>query len=65
MHLLTREGIKEVPKKKLIKLLFCKHRKRMQGEACSPQGLTRISGLDEYEVCQDCGKILGESHFDY
>ena len=65
MYLITSEGIKEAPKKKALKALFCKHRNRMRGESCSTQGLVRISGRDEYEVCQDCGKILDESHINY
>ena len=65
MYLRTSAGIKEVPKKRLIKALFCRHPDRMRGVDCSPQGLVRISGRDEYEVCQDCGKILRESHVNY
>lgn len=65
MYLLTSKGIREAPKKRRIKALFCKHQNRMRGEHCSNIGLVRISGRDEYEVCEDCGKILDEKHFDY
>lgn len=65
MFLLTSEGIKQIPKKKRLKALFCQHRNRVKGQSCSASGLVRISGRDIYEACQDCGKILGESHSNY
>lgn len=65
MNLLTDNGIKTVPEKQLIKSLFCKHKNVISGESCSKNGLVRISGSDIYTVCQDCGKILNESHYDY
>ena len=37
-------GIVETPKKKPIKALFCKHLHVIEGEACSKNGMRRISG---------------------
>jgi hypothetical protein len=65
MFLLTSEGIQEMPKKKAFKALFCKHLDRVSGRSCSSIGLVRISGEDLYEVCRNCGKILGERHTQY
>lgn len=65
LYLRTPEGIRQTPEKKPIKALFCRHKNRIKGESCSRRGLTRISGEDIYEVCEDCGKILSESHFNY
>lgn len=65
MYLRTTAGIREAPSKRRLKQFFCKHRRTMSGENCSPQGLTRISGLDGYTVCLDCGKILSEIHVNY
>lgn len=41
-------GIVEVPEKKPFKALFCKHRNVIHGEACSKNGMRRISGCDIY-----------------
>lgn len=65
MYLLTDNGIQTVPEKKKIKSIFCKHKNTISGESCSKNGLMRISGCDRYIVCQDCGKILKESHYEY
>lgn len=65
MYLLTKDGIKETPKRKRIKSLFCKHQNRISGVHCSENGLVRISGVDEYTVCAECGTILEESHHNY
>ena len=66
MYLMTDgSGIVEIPKKKPIRALFCKHRNVIYGEACSKNGMHRISGCDIYRVCEDCGKILDEQHTDY
>lgn len=65
MFLLTKDGIREAPRQKPIKSLFCRHAKTMSGESCSASGLQRISGSDIYEVCTNCGKILRESHTNY
>ena len=65
MFLRTKTGIIEVPKRKLIKSLFCKHENRITGEHCSEHGMVRISGIDRYEVCLDCGKVTGEDHLDF
>ena len=66
MYLMTDyDGIVEVPEKKRLKDLFCKHRNVVQGEACSKNGMRRISGDDIYQVCADCGTILDEQHIDY
>ena len=64
MYLLTSDGIKEIPKKKTFKALFCKHLNQVCGQSCS-SGLVRISGEDLYKAYQDCGKILGERHTQY
>lgn len=58
-------GIVEVPKKRPLKALFCKHKFVIEGEACSKNGMRRISGCDIYRVCSDCGMILSEQHLDY
>lgn len=66
MYLATdNNGIVETPKKKSVKALFCKHRNVIWGEACSKNGIRRISGCDIYRVCADCGKILSEQHTNY
>lgn len=65
MYLLTSDGIKEIPKKKTFKALFCKHLDQICGQSCSSSGLVRISGEDIYKVCRDCGKILSEQHTQY
>ena len=59
------DGVVEAPKLKKVKALFCKPRNKIQGEACSKNGMRRISGCDIYEVCADCGKVLFERHIDY
>jgi hypothetical protein len=58
-------GIVETPKKRPVKALFCKHRNVIHGEACSKNGMRRISGSDIYRVCADCGTVLSEQHLDY
>jgi hypothetical protein len=66
MYLATeKDGIVEVPEKKRLKALFCKHRNVVSGEQCSKNGMRRISGQDTYVVCADCGTILGEWHINY
>ena len=37
----------------------------IEGEACSKNGMRRISGQDIYRVCADCGTVLDEQHLDY
>lgn len=65
-HLMTKEGIKEIPKQKgKIRKLFCKHHTIINGISCSSIGLQRISGEDYYEVCSVCGKVLKENHKNY
>ena len=58
-------GIVETPKKRPVKALFCKHRNVIHGEACSKNGMHRISGSVIYRVCADCGTVLSEQHLDY
>ena len=66
MYLATeKDGIVEVPEKKRLKALFCKHRNVVCGEQCSKNGMRRISGSDIYRVCADCGTVLSEQHLDY
>ena len=65
MYLATKDGISETPRLRPIKALFCKHRHIIAGKACSKNGLRRISGLDVYVVCIDCGKVLLENHTNY
>lgn len=65
MHLRTDKGIVAVPKRKVIKSLFCKHGNRITGVHCSEHGFERISGEDSYTVCLDCGKLLSEYHTEY
>lgn len=65
MYLMTDYGIAETPKKRPFKALFCKHRNVIHGEACSKNGMRRISGHDFYRVCADCGTALSEQHLDY
>lgn len=63
--LVSGAGIIRMPRRRIIKGLFCQHKNQVSGEACSEHGLTRISGMDRYKVCADCGKILAEYHKDY
>ena len=65
MYLRTSKGIIQVPERRFIKSLFCKHENHLNGEHCSESGLSRISGSDTYTVCLDCGKVLSESHTFY
>ena len=58
-------GSVETQKKRPVKALFCKHRNVIHGEACSKNGMRRISGNDIYRVCADCGTVLSEQHTDY
>lgn len=51
------------PKKRMNP--FCKHKNQISGISCSKHGMERISGLDRYKVCCDCGKLLSEYHMDY
>ncbi len=44
---------------------FCMHKNQISGISCSEHGLERISGLDRYKVCCDCGKLLSEYHMEY
>jgi RNase P subunit RPR2 len=55
-------GIVKVKETSFIKKIFCKHTNTLTGSECSNNGLIRISGDDKYTVCEDCGKILSESH---
>lgn len=65
MHLLVKgKGIIEIKSKGMFAKLFCKH-KSITGEECSSTGLTRISGIDIYEVCEKCGKIISSQHTTY
>ena len=59
------KGIVKVKETSFVKKLFCKHINIMSGLSCSSIGLLRISGEDKYTVCEDCGKILAESHTQY
>ena len=66
MYLATeKDGSVEVPKKKRLKALFCKHRNVVCGEQCSKNGMRRISGQDAYAVCADCGTSLAERNRNY
>lgn len=65
MHLLTNKGIVEVKETSFLKKLLCKHNDTVSGLECSSRGLVIISGEDKYEVCEDCGKILDESHINF
>ena len=67
MYLRKWDGkIVEVPKKKLLRSLFCNHLGvEVSGIHCSKNGLARISGRDYYTVCMNCGKVLNEWHVDY
>lgn len=66
MYLLcSGKGIVKVKETSFINKLFCKHRNIVAGLNCSSIGLIRISGEDKYTVCEDCGKILKESHTSY
>lgn len=58
-------GVVPMPCRRIIKGMFCRHKDQVSGEACSKNGLCRISGTDRYKVCVDCGKILAEYHKDY
>jgi hypothetical protein len=65
MHLLVKgRGIVEIKQKGLFAKLFCNH-SPIVGEQCSSIGLTRISGMDIYKVCDKCGKILSSQHTTY
>lgn len=59
------KGIIEVKESSFVKKMFCKHSSTVTGVSCSSIGLQRISGEDRYTVCEDCGKILKESHTQY
>lgn len=63
--LLSEAGIIRMPRRRIIKRLFCRHKNQVSGEACSASGMVRISGMDRYKVCADCGKVLAEYHKDY
>lgn len=66
MYLMTEEqGIWKVPEKKPYTALFCKHRNVVHGKCCSKKGMLRISGVNHYAVCADCGTILNAEHIDY
>lgn len=65
MNLLTKSGVKKAPEKGFIRQLFCMHKNRITSENCSEIGLVRISGYDGYTVCEDCGKVLAETHINY
>lgn len=63
--LATGKGIKKVPEFKRLKSFFCRHDKLISGISCSSLGFKRISGTDNYTVCQNCGKIISEEHINY
>lgn len=63
--LLSEAGVIRVPRRRPIKGIFCRHKNQVSGEACSASGMVRISGIDRYKVCTDCGKVLAEYHKDY
>lgn len=54
----------KIEKKSAIARLFCKH-EYVEGEICSPSGMTRISGVDKIVVCKKCGKISNSYSYDY
>lgn len=59
------QGIVPMPKHRPIRSVFCKHINQISGLDCSEIGLMRISGMDQYRICEDCGKILEEHHTEY
>ena len=63
MYILN-NGVKEIKEKSFINKLFCKH-DFIEGEKCSPIGMTRISGQDIIKVCAKCGKIIGSYSIEY
>lgn len=63
MHIFN-EGVVKIEKKSAIVRLFCKH-EYVEGEICSPNGMTRISGVDKIVVCKKCGKISKSYSYDY
>lgn len=63
--LVSGAGVIRMPRRRIIKGLFCRHKNQISGEACSASGMVRISGMDRYKVCTDCGKVLAEYHKDY
>lgn len=63
MHIL-KNGVKEINEKTFIGKLFCKH-KFIEGEKCSPIGMTRISGQDIIKVCVNCGKVIDSYSINY
>lgn len=65
LHLLTKDGIQNFPKRRRLKSLFCRHPVHITGRECSERGFMRVSGSDTYVVCRDCGKVLDERHSDY
>lgn len=65
MFLRTPNGIKEVTKFRRFKSVFCKHRNLIAGISCSKNGMSRISGIDSYVICNDCGLVMSESHTNY
>ena len=65
MFLRTEKGIVEAPKFRRIRSLFCRHLNLIVGEQCSKGGFGRISGSDTYVVCNQCGKVIHQSHYDY
>lgn len=65
MYLRTSKGIIQVPERRFIKSLLCNHKNHITGNHCTESGISRISGLDTYTVCLDCGKVLSEHHTFY
>lgn len=59
--LVNGRGIVAITDRGFFKKLLCRH-SPIVGEHCSGSGLTRISGIDTYSVCEKCGKVLGELH---
>lgn len=63
--LVSGAGIIRMPRRRIIKGLFCQHKNQVSGVACSEHGAILIPVLYRYKVCVDCGKILAEYHKDY
>lgn len=63
MYILN-NGVKRIKEKSFIGQLFCKH-DFIEGEKCSPSGMTRISGQDIIKVCINCGKVKKSYSINY
>lgn len=58
------KGVVQINKKSAIAKMFCKH-EYIEGEICSSNGMTRISGEDKVVVCKKCGKVKKSDSYDY